>query len=193
MKLFMDTEFTGLHQKTTLISIAMISEDNRDFYAEFTDYDYRSIKDDTWIRDNVLRRRRFHPMIEEHFKMCGNLNMKPYKGKKGILGDSLFVRGELERYLKQFKDIEIWSDCLAYDWVLFCELFGGAMKLPNNVSYIPQDICALFHVAGIDPDISREDFTKLEYDENQKHRADWDAFVIKECYYKLMDIIRKKK
>lgn len=39
MKVFFDTEFTGLHQKTTLISIACITEDGKEFYAEFTDYD----------------------------------------------------------------------------------------------------------------------------------------------------------
>ena len=38
-KIFFDTEFTGLHQKTTLISIGLVSEDGREFYAELTDYD----------------------------------------------------------------------------------------------------------------------------------------------------------
>lgn len=38
-KIFFDSEFTGLHQNTTLISIGLISDDNNCFYAEFTDYD----------------------------------------------------------------------------------------------------------------------------------------------------------
>jgi hypothetical protein len=37
-KIFFDTEFTGLHQGTTLISIGLISECGKTFYAEFTDY-----------------------------------------------------------------------------------------------------------------------------------------------------------
>lgn len=37
MKIFFDTEFTGLHKDTTLISLGMISEDGRRFYAEFND------------------------------------------------------------------------------------------------------------------------------------------------------------
>jgi hypothetical protein len=36
-KLFLDTEFTGLHQNTTLIS-GLIA-DTGDIYAELTDYD----------------------------------------------------------------------------------------------------------------------------------------------------------
>jgi DNA polymerase III epsilon subunit-like protein len=32
-KIFFDTEFTGLHQKTTLISIGLVSECGKTFYA----------------------------------------------------------------------------------------------------------------------------------------------------------------
>lgn len=39
MEIFFDTEFTGLHQSTTLISIGLISKDGRTFYAECNDYD----------------------------------------------------------------------------------------------------------------------------------------------------------
>ena len=39
MKLYFDTEFTGLHKNTTLISVGLIAEDGQEFYAEFTDYD----------------------------------------------------------------------------------------------------------------------------------------------------------
>ena len=53
MKLFFDTEFTGLHKDTTLISIGIVSEDGRKFYAEFSDFDIRQC--DNWIKENVLR------------------------------------------------------------------------------------------------------------------------------------------
>ena len=39
MKIFFDTEFTGLHKDTTLISIGLIDENNRSLYIELTDYD----------------------------------------------------------------------------------------------------------------------------------------------------------
>ena len=34
-KIFFDCEFTGLHQRTTLISIGFITEHGDTFYAEF--------------------------------------------------------------------------------------------------------------------------------------------------------------
>ena len=36
-KIFFDTEFTGLHQNTTLISIGLVSECGKSFYAELVD------------------------------------------------------------------------------------------------------------------------------------------------------------
>ena len=45
MKIFFDTEFTGLHKGTELISIGMVDEVGRTFYAEFNDYDKNQIED----------------------------------------------------------------------------------------------------------------------------------------------------
>ena len=39
MQLYLDTEFTGLEQSAQLISIALVSADERTFYVEFIDYD----------------------------------------------------------------------------------------------------------------------------------------------------------
>lgn len=79
----------------------------------------------------------------------------------------------------------MWSDCLSYDWVLFNELFGGAFNIPKNVYYIPFDICTMFELAGIDPDISREDFCGIK-DKSKKHNALFDVKIIKACYEKLL-------
>ena len=45
MKIFFDTEFTGLHKGTELISIGMVDEVGRTFYAEFNDYDKNQIEE----------------------------------------------------------------------------------------------------------------------------------------------------
>lgn len=52
MKVFFDTEFTGLHRLTTLISIGLIAENERKFYAEFTDYNWDHV--DPWLQENVV-------------------------------------------------------------------------------------------------------------------------------------------
>jgi len=174
MKVFFDTEFTGLHKKTSLISIGLISEDGKTFYAELTDYDKNQIND--WLQQNVI----------------DNLIMKQRNGLYYYINDNeTFTKGDkakiktlLEEWLQQFDSVEMWSDCLAYDWVLFNDIFGTAFDIPKNVYYIPFDICTLFKVKGIDPDISREEFAEVVSDE--KHNALHDAKVIKVCYEKLM-------
>ena len=52
MNIYFDCEFTWLHQNTTLISIWLISECWKTFYAEFTDYDKSQVNE--WIQENVI-------------------------------------------------------------------------------------------------------------------------------------------
>jgi len=163
IKIFFDTEFTGLHQRTTLISIGLVAETGETFYAELDDYDKSQLDD--WLLKNVI----------------------PNLGGADVIGDQREVSIALTNWLAQFKQVEMWADTLAYDWVLFCDLFGDAFKIPKNVYYIPFDIATLFKIKGIDPDVNREQFAGLQAG-MQKHNALWDAKVIKACYEKLEKI-----
>jgi hypothetical protein len=170
-KVFFDTEFTGLHQNTTLISIGLVSECGKTFYAELTDYDKNQI--DNWLQKNVIDN-----LILSVEDNCADSNYWR------LLADTKLVREALTIWLAQFEQVEIWSDCLSYDWVLFNQIFGHAFNIPKNVYYIPFDICTLFYAKGIDPDISREKFSEMT-ESSQKHNALWDAKLIRECYRKL--------
>ena len=178
-KIFFDTEFSGLHQKTSLISIGLISECGRTFYAEFTDYDKSQI--DEWIQQNVIDNLYLTPQEN-------NANLKQWT----LLGDKKVIKEALTMWLSQFDSVEIWSDCLSYDWVLFNDIFGHAFNIPKNVYYIPFDICTLFYAKGIDADIFRESFSEMT-ENSKKHNALWDAKVIRECFIKLEKDQTKQK
>jgi len=193
MKIFFDTEFTGLHQNTTLISIGMISEDGRKFYAEFNDYDKTQV--DSWLQENVIDNLLFKapPKDQQEYYMAS-------RTEDNIIGNDLYeyynldmrgsteeIKVELEKWLSQFDSVEMWSDCLAYDWVLFCQIFGHAFNIPKNVYYIPFDICTMMKLKGIDPDISREEFVENSVS-GVRHNSLYDAKVIKACYEKLLTI-----
>lgn len=184
-KIFLDTEFTGLHQNTSLISIGLISECGKTFYAELTDYDKNQIDD--WLRENVIKNLKFNDKSGmDTFWNNGN-DTELYGGKE-------FTRDMLSAWLSQFGEVEMWSDCLAYDWVLFNELYGHAFNIPKHVYYIPFDLCTLLKIKDIDPDISREALACVhdmkmpngEFPEKlediPKHNALWDARIIRECY-----------
>lgn len=176
-KLFFDTEFTGLHQKTTLISIGIISDDHLSFYAEFNDYDKTQVDD--WIQENVIDKLMFNN-VETCYKQNDNLI--------ACKGDTKFVREKLLQYLSQFEFVKMISDCLSYDWVLFNNIFGTAFDIPKNIYYTPFDICTIFEIKGIDPDINREEYAGI-VDVSDKHNAYHDALIIRLCYNNLMDPI----
>ena len=179
-KIFFDTEFTGLHKNTTLISIGIVSDCGRTFYAEFTDYDKTQLN--MWLIKNVMFKLKFEDGEDIHVVKysCDHTETEMSGSKKEI-------SAELVKWFNSFEDnIEMWSDCLAYDWVLFCDLFGGAMKIPSCIYYIPFDISTLFKIKGIDPDINRRDFSSHNEIGNE-HNALYDALLIKKCYDKLMN------
>lgn len=177
MRIYFDTEFTGLHQNTSLISLGCISENGRTFYAEFNDYDMWQV--DEWIIKNVISNLVYSDKLP--FKYISN-DLRSWE----VVGNREEVVEHLKSWLSQFDSVEMWSDCLAYDWVLFCDLFGGALNIPPSVYYIPFDICTLFKMKGVDPDINREEFAGLVVGIDRKHNALWDAQVIKACHEKLM-------
>lgn len=182
-KVFVDTEFTGLRQDTSLISIGAVTEDGQKFYAEFGDYNHLLV--DTWIRDNVIKNLRFHGKEGKGWCNCGTYDHHIYGRITEVYGNTEFISECFIEWLKKLDPIEFWSDCLAYDWVLLNELWGGALNVPGSIYYIPFDICTLFAAQGIDPDISREEFAELSTG-GVKHNALWDALVIKACYEKLV-------
>lgn len=182
----MDCEFTGLHQNTTLISIGLVAETSETFYAEFTDYDKNQIDD--WIKNNVINNLILHKDLRPN-----NYSFLP-SGNISVLGNKNKVQQLLTEWFEQFEEVEIWSDCYAYDWVLFCQIFNHAFNIPKNIYYIPFDISTLFKIKGVDPDINREEFafsTEKNFKDGQagKHNALWDAKVIKNCYNKLLNVV----
>lgn len=184
VKIFFDEEFTGLHKGTTLISIGLISETGKTFYAEFNDYAKDQI--DEWLQKNVIDNLKFNH-VDDLTPKAASFNM-PGIQDYSLKSDTATIAKHLKMWLEQFGDVEMWSDCLAYDWVLFNHIFGHAFDIPKNVYYIPFDICTMFKLLGIDPDISREKFANYE-DSTEKHNALHDAKVIKLCYEKMQEML----
>lgn len=205
-KVFFDTEFTGLHQGTTLISIGLIAESGEAFYAELTDYDQSQIND--WLEQNVISSLQLGRSPQN--RLLGGSFISPSRAENHeviapmssychIRGTKEVVAAFMAQWLEQFTSravdaaVQMWSDCLAYDWVLFNGLLAdyssGYPQLPPGIHYIPMDICTLLQAKGIDPDISRESFAfgdNAYKDFGQmRHNALWDARVIKACYEKL--------
>lgn len=136
---FFDCEFTDLTKDAELISIGIVSMSSKRFYAEL---DCDVSKCSEFVKKNVLP----------------HLNEKKYS--------KIQVSDMLKEYFKQFKSVQMVGDVYAYDWVLFCDVFGGSMKLPENISYICLDLATILSCNGFDPDISRESLSGIFYAEH---------------------------
>lgn len=180
MKVFFDSEFTGLHRDTTLISIGLVAEDGNMFYAEFTDYDKTQVYE--WLVENVIN----------NLWLSNPEQPGPQYLEQGrlatCLGDKDKISFALRQWLSQWEQVEMWADIIPFDWVLFCELMGGIFNFPKNLSYICYDICTLLKIKGFEPTtINREEFVESAGAEN-KHNALYDALVVKACYDKLTSL-----
>jgi hypothetical protein len=187
-KVFFDTEFTGLSQNTTLISLGLVADTGHVFYAELSDYNKSQVND--WIQENVIDN--LITVSGDYSSIYGQA-IPDLETDKTIclLGkDRATVSDYLRRWFNDVLEssksdkIEMWGDCLAYDWILFCELFGGALNLPFYIYYIPFDLATVLRLEWTDPDVNREEFSQMRY-EGRKHNALWDARVIKACYKRL--------
>lgn len=179
MKIFFDTEFTGLQKDTDLISIGCISEDLKTFYGVLTDYDKTKIN--KWLQENVIN------------------NLDVGEGGKHITkitGTKSEVSEAFIEWLKSFnEDIEFVSDVCHYDYVLMIDLLSNgktAFDIPKfvcaNCYDINQDIAKYYNISLQEAfDKSREDIVENEFklkipNQTNKHNALYDAIVIKAIY-----------
>jgi hypothetical protein len=182
MKVFFDTEFTGLHKNTTLISLGCVDDNGRTFYAEFTDYDKSQVDD--WINENVIKSLSYAKK-NSFFRKNG-----AFEHDWRIRGDKTMVRETLDEWLSQYTFVELVSDVCHYDMVLLIDLFGDAFSLPENVNPschdINQDIAEFY--GNVTErwafEKSREEILKEcgETIVGVKHNALYDAQVIRVIY-----------
>lgn len=180
-KIFFDTEFTGLHQNTTLISIGLVADNGTTFYAEFTDYDHSQIND--WLRDNVIKNLLFNDRDNFIEKNNGNINCKGYMS---------YVKIHLKEWLETFNSkIEWVSDVCHYDFVLLIDLlYEEALNIPykeigSSCHDINQDIAKYLNIDELEAfDVSREKIITSNniVIEGDKHNSLYDALVIKAIY-----------
>ncbi len=182
MNIFFDTEFTGLHKNTTLISIGLVAEDGREFYAELTDYDKKQVN--RWIDENVIANLR-------NLQPLGKPNSPAVWPPNCYCGNTKRIAIELRRWFAEFKEpVQLISDVCAFDWVLFCNLFGGAFEIPKAVSPAPVDINQMIaaHLQCTPTEafnVSREELA--DFPDGQKHNALWDAQCIKTIWDKIVN------
>lgn len=139
MKYWLDTEFieSGPYKPIQLLSIGLVAEDGRMFYAESNEYVAADASQ--WVRENVL------PHL---------------KGDE--IWDSLFGIG---KKIQEFCDPEkygkpsFWGYYADYDWVVFCQIFGSMVNLPEGFPMYCNDLKQLAMQKG-NPQLPKQESTE---------------------------------
>ena len=114
MKYWIDTEFIAKPFKLDLISIGVVAEDGREFYAESSEVDWS--RANPWTLENV------RPQLESK---GASVEMISYALRAFTDGD---------------EDPVFWGYFPAYDWVALVSLFGGLDELPFHYPQLCLDI-----------------------------------------------------
>lgn len=175
MKYFIDTEFIeGFHKPLfgkrrhfiDLISIGIVAEDGREYYAVSTEF--RAKDADDWVRENVISKlpnRHIDglssPREREESRMwkCNGQIMaeiRAFFGYKPTFGDYGSMAYTLDR------EIEIYAYYADYDWVLFCSLFGRMIDLPEGMPMYCRDLKQMLDEAYMHQENKHEGKTRLE-------------------------------
>lgn len=169
MKYFYDTEFIEDGKTIDLISIGIVAEDGREYYAVNADMPARKIRKHAWLMDNVVPHlphgsgdERNH-IPRSWLVNYGDPRVKP----KSLIGD------EVRDFLLADGKPELWADWAAYDHVALCQLFGTMMDLPEGVPMWTHDFRQELERAGS---------AELPKQESGEHNALADAKHLKRCY-----------
>lgn len=151
MKYFLDTEFIEYPCSIELISIGIIAEDGRSYYAVSSEYNVD--KANQWVKDNVIAK-------------LGTHYARPIEQiKKDIL-----------EFIGTDKP-EFWGYYADYDWVVFCWIFGTMMELPKGFPMYCRDIKQLCDSLGNPrlPEMTGEEHNALE---DAKHHKRFYEFLV---------------
>jgi hypothetical protein len=125
VKYWLDTEFIEDGKTIDLISIGIVSEDGQEYYAISTEFDESKASD--WVKENVISQ------LEPH-NQGGTTFWKP----------RLHIKEDIIRFVSTSRPIfekpEFWAYYAAYDWVIFRQLFGTMMELPEIFPTYCRDI-----------------------------------------------------
>lgn len=175
MKYFLDTEFIERPCTIDLISVGIVAEDGREFYAVNSECNLDHASE--WVINNVLSSMGCYDGRVNAWK--GIALGSPWFGvDKDIDGiPHLFApRKMIASQLLDFINSdppEFWGYYADYDWVVFCWIFGPMVKLPKGWPMYCRDVKQEADRFGVD---------KIPIPDNGHHNALEDARWTKLAY-----------
>lgn len=135
MRYFLDTEFIESPGSIDLISIGIVAEDGLEYYAESWAINWKRANE--WVLENV----------------------KPHLLGGDCVRDQAEMRKDILAFAAPESKPEFWAYYGAYDWVVFCWLFGAMIDLPKGYPMYVRDIKQLCDSLG-NPQLPKQEGTE---------------------------------
>jgi hypothetical protein len=157
---YLDSEFNEDGKTIELISIALVCEDGREYYAVSSEFDEERIRrTNPWVAEHVL------PILGDVVR----------KSRRQIADDIAELTLALAPLWQDGRPVlSFWGYFADYDWVLFCQLWGRMVDLPNGMPFFCNDVKQLMRMVGV-----AKDELVLHVPQTDEHNALADARWIK--------------
>jgi hypothetical protein len=154
-KWFLDTEFSEDGKTIDLISLAVVSDDGREYYWESEEFAHGRCND--WVKANVLP----------------HLRGGSFATSRSVIASEL-----AHAVLENDEQPEFWAYYADYDWVALCQLFGTMMDLPTGFPMYCRDLKQLMDERGVAK-------TQLPAQAGTEHNALNDARWNRDAYHRI--------
>jgi hypothetical protein len=128
MKFFYDTEFVEDGRTIDLVSIGIVAEDGREYYAVSSEFDLDEFRARAWMMENVWPSL---PQCEGVF----DYEHPSVKTRARIAADVFAFFTEFDH-----ANVELWAWYGAYDHVALAQLYGMMIALPASIPMWTNDL-----------------------------------------------------
>ncbi|MFT3715477.1 MAG: polyadenylate-specific 3'-exoribonuclease AS [Gordonia sp. (in: high G+C Gram-positive bacteria)] len=130
MRFFYDCEFIEDGTTIDLVSIGVVGEDGREFYAVSTEFDPG--KAGPWVRNHVLDK--LPSPADQAWRSRQRIRDDLYEFLTGAPGP-----------------VELWAWVGAYDHVVLCQLWGSMVDLPRELPRFTRELRQHWEAVGSPP------------------------------------------
>jgi hypothetical protein len=166
-----DTEFLEDGKTIDLISIGIVCEDGREYYAVNADMPQDRIRQHDWLMEHVVPSL---PGTDEPYRLDG------YGGWRWVLDTrdtavkpKRVIADEVRDFLLADGAPELWAYYGAYDHVALAQLWGPMVSLPDGIPMFTHDLVQLLEqvqASGVDVRVGKG----LPGEHNALADARWD-------------------
>jgi hypothetical protein len=191
MRYFYDTEFLDDGKTIDLVSIGIVCEDGREYYAQSVEFEPKNAN--PWVKENVFPHLTLHPMDKpfESHSTPYDLLIIDWAFHETIKGqcrtgytDPLCpwrtreqIRDEIKYFFNPSDGIQLWGYYSSYDHVAFCQLFGAMADLPKGYPMLTYDLRQL---------LDTNHLFDIRQPDDSPHNSLEDARWIAETYRSLL-------